>query len=207
VAAVGEVIVNPATGERVEFLRTRETTGGRLLELELTLAPHARVGGLPHQHPATEIVEVIEGALVCRIRRQRRELRAGDSLTVPAGVGHYLYNETDEIIRARVTALPACDFETFFETVFALAHRRQYKAFRGLPAPLHAALLARTYDVYAPVVPITLQRAVLDRLMPLARKRGYPVKVPPIVASKVPARILTDPRTAASWAMSGTKNR
>ncbi|MEA2444365.1 MAG: hypothetical protein QOJ12_1657, partial [Thermoleophilales bacterium] len=31
-AEPGEVIVNPATGERIEFVRTRATTGGELLE-------------------------------------------------------------------------------------------------------------------------------------------------------------------------------
>jgi quercetin dioxygenase-like cupin family protein len=182
VADVGEVIANPATGERIEFLQTRGTTGGALLELELTLAPYGRVGGMPHQHPAVETVEVLEGVLTCTLGRRRRELRAGDSVVLPAGRGHYLYNDRDEPVQARVSSRPARDFETFFETVFALAHQRRYKAFRGLPAPLHAALLSRTYEVYAPGLPIALQRTLLDRLVPLARRRGYPERLPPVPA-------------------------
>ena len=186
VARPGEIIVNPATGEQIEFIQTRETTGGDLLEFELTLAPFGRVGGVPHQHPATETIEVIDGMLTCAIRRRRQNVAAGESIVMPAATGHYVYNETPDLVRARVVSRPALDFETFFETVFAIACVRQYRAFRGLPTPLHAALLSRTYEVYAPGAPITLQRALLDRIVRLARKRGYPVKVPPSPVS-VPA--------------------
>jgi quercetin dioxygenase-like cupin family protein len=179
-ARVGEVITNPGTGERIEFLRTRETTDGARLELELTLAPKGRVGGLPHQHPATETVEVLEGVLSGRIRARRVDVTPGGRIVLPAGVGHYLFNDTEEPVRARVTATPALDFETFFETVFALAHERREHSFRGLPAPLHAAMLSRVYDVYAPVMPIAVQRRMLDPVVLLAQKRGYPVKVAPV---------------------------
>ena len=172
-AEPGQVISNPATGERVEFLRTREATSDELLEFELTLEPFGRVGGLPHQHPATETVDVLEGRLTCRFPGGRREVGPGESILLPAGSSHYLFNDTPELVRARVTARPALHFETFFETVFALAAARRYKSFRGLPAPLHAALLAYTYDVYAPLVPIGLQRLVLRPLSGLARRRGY----------------------------------
>src|SRR4051794_37638005 len=128
-ARVGEVITNPGTGERIEFLQTRETTGGARLEFELTLAPRGVVGGLPHQHPATETVEVLEGTLSGRIRARRVDVRAGGGIVLPAGVGHYLYNDTDEPVRAHVVSEPACDFETFFETTFALAHERRDRSF------------------------------------------------------------------------------
>ena len=170
-ARPGETITNPGTGERIEFLQTRETTGGELLELELTLEPFGRVGGVPHQHPSTETVEVLEGTLSCWYPRGRRDLGPGDSVVLPAGSSHYLFNDTPQPVRARVTARPARDFETFFETVFALAERRQHKSFRGLPAPLHAALLSYTYDVYAPLIPVALQRPVLRLLAALARGR------------------------------------
>jgi quercetin dioxygenase-like cupin family protein len=183
VAEVGEVIENPGKGERVEFLETRETTGGERLRLELTLAPRGRVGGMPHQHPAKETVDVLDGVLSANVAGARREVRMGETIVLPAGKGHYLFNDTAAPVRARVTSEPARDFETFFETVFAIAHERRYKAFRGLPAPLHAALLSRIYEVYAPGVPIAVQRRLLDRFVPLARRRGYPVRVPPVRAA------------------------
>ena len=177
-ARPGEIISNPGTGERVEFLQTRETTSGEELEFELTLEPFGRVGGLPHQHPAIEVVEVVEGTLSCWYVGGRRDLGPGDSVVLPAGSSHYLFNDTPRLVRAHVTARPARDFETFFETVFAVAERRQYQAFRGLPAPLHAALLSCTYDIYAPLIPVALQRPVLRVLAVLARRRGYATQPP-----------------------------
>jgi quercetin dioxygenase-like cupin family protein len=185
----GEVIVNPATGERVEFQTTRADSGGELLQFELTLAPFGRVGGLPHQHPAEETIEVVEGTLTARLGGERLNLAPGASLVIPAERGHYLYNETPEEVRATVRSRPARDFETFFETVFELAHDRRYKAFRGLPPPLHAALLSATYDVYAPGVPIPVQRPILAALSALARERGYAARLEP-------ARARTDAVTA-----------
>ena len=174
----GDVISNPATGERVEFLQTRETTGGELLEFELALEPFGRVGGVPHQHPATETVDVLEGTLSCWYPGGRRDVGPGDSVVLPAGGSHYLFNDTPHRVRARVTSRPARDFETFFETVFALAERRQHKSFRGLPAPLHAVLLSYTYDVYAPLIPIAVQRPILRLLAGVARLRGYDTQPP-----------------------------
>jgi quercetin dioxygenase-like cupin family protein len=179
VAEVGEVIVNPATGEQIEFRTTRASSGGDILQFELTLAPYGRVGGVPHQHPAEETLEVLEGTLTARLGGNRREVGPGERLVIAPGDSHYLFNETPHDVRALVSSRPALDFETFFETVFELAQTRRYKAFRGLPPPLHAALLSSTYEVYAPLVPITVQRPILGALAGLARERGYPARVAP----------------------------
>src|SRR3954469_20193211 len=107
-ARPGEIIENPATGERIEFLETRETTDGVFLEFELTLAPYGRVGGLPHQHPAQEIVDVLEGARVARTacrargaagvpgaagRGERRHSCCRRCLSSPSGEGGHLCGE------------------------------------------------------------------------------------------------------------------
>jgi mannose-6-phosphate isomerase-like protein (cupin superfamily) len=179
-AEPGEVIVNPATGERIEFRETKDTTGGRLLEFELTLAPCGRLGGLPHKHEVTERLTIHAGTLSAWIGLVRRDIGPGESVTVPAGLSHYVFNDdSDEEVRATVEVRPSRDFETFFETVFAIAAKRRYKAFRGLPRPLHICLLAYTYGVYGPLVPIALQRPLLAPLAALARLRGYPPAVDP----------------------------
>lgn len=40
-AYAGQIIDNPVSGERIEFLRTAADTNGELLEIELTLAADA----------------------------------------------------------------------------------------------------------------------------------------------------------------------
>jgi mannose-6-phosphate isomerase-like protein (cupin superfamily) len=179
-AEVGEVIANPATGERIEFRATSATTGGAMLEFDLALAPCGRVGGVPHKHEATERFAIHAGTLSCWLGPVRRDFGPGDSVLVPAGVSHYVFNDDpDREVVATVQVQPALDLETLFETVFAIAARRRYVAFRGLPPPLHCALLAYTYRVYGPLLPIAVQRPLLAPLARLARLRGYPEAVDP----------------------------
>jgi mannose-6-phosphate isomerase-like protein (cupin superfamily) len=179
-AEPGEIIENPATGERIDFRATKRTTGGDLLAFELTLAPCGRVGGFPHKHEQAERFTVHSGTLSCRLRFARTDVRAGESIEVPPRATHYVFNDdADQEVRATVEVRPAGDFETFFETYFAIAAKRRYKAFRGLPRPLHMALLAYRYGGYGPILPVPLQRSILAPLAALARLRGYPEVVDP----------------------------
>lgn len=179
-AEPGEVIVNPATGERIEFRHTSATTGGELLEFDLTLAPCGRVAGFPHKHEVAERFTIHAGTVTAWLTLVRREFGPGDTLEIPAGVTHYVYNDDpDEEVRATVEVRPAGDFETFFETFFAIAAKRRFVSFRGLPPPLHMALLAYRYGGYGPFLPIPLQRLILAPLAALARLRGYPEAVDP----------------------------
>lgn len=178
-AEVGESIENAATGERITFVATRATTGGALLEFDLTLAAGGRLGGAPHRHPVAERFEVRSGTLSARLRRHRRDVGPGEVLEIPPGVGHYLWNDGAEDVRARVQIRPGLDLETFFETVFELGTRRRYRSFRGLPAPLHGALLTATYEVYGPLLPLGLQRTLARPLAALARRRGYKAALAP----------------------------
>ena len=175
----GEAIANPGTGERIVFGATRADTGGERLEFDLTLAPLGRVGGVPHKHEPTERFTIRSGRLTVWLGAARRELRPGESLEVPAGVTHYVCNDGDEAVRASVVVRPAGNLETFLETIFAIAARRRFKAFRGLPSPLHGALLADTYGVYGPLLPIAVQRPLVRPLAALARRRGYPAALGP----------------------------
>jgi mannose-6-phosphate isomerase-like protein (cupin superfamily) len=180
VAVPGEIIENPATGERIEFTATRRTTGGELLAFELTLAACGRVAGFPHKHEQAERFTVHSGTLSCWLGPRRTNVHAGESLVVPPRVTHFVFNDDPEnVVRATVEVRPAGEFETFFETYFAIAAKRRYVAFRGLPRPLHMALLAYRYGGYGPLLPIPLQRALLAPLAALARLRGYPEAVDP----------------------------
>jgi hypothetical protein len=59
----GQTIVNPATGEVIQFLTTSAMSHGQCLEFELELAPLGRVGGVPHKHEASERFTVHAGRL------------------------------------------------------------------------------------------------------------------------------------------------
>ena len=67
---------------------------------------------------------------------------------------------------------PALNVETALETLFGLARDGKTNG-RGMPNPLHGALLAREYDLYLPWPPVPLQRAGTAVLTPIARLLGY----------------------------------
>ena len=52
-AYAGQIITNPVSGERIEFIKTTADTNGELLEIELELSPDGQVPGA-HVHPEQE---------------------------------------------------------------------------------------------------------------------------------------------------------
>ena len=172
VADEGQTIDNPMTGERIVFRETSRTTGGRLLRFDLFLAPGGRVGGGPHKHPYEERFWVRRGALGCRAGARRWRLEPGESIRIPPGRTHYLWNATLEEAHAVVELRPGDQLERFFRSVFSIASARP-ESFRGLPGPLQGSLLASEFRMYGPWVPIALQRPATAALAFLARRRGH----------------------------------
>jgi quercetin dioxygenase-like cupin family protein len=118
-ASAGETVVNPATGERVTFVKTAADTGGELLELELVWSrPGQRAPA--HVHPEMEErYEVLEGTAAFRIGDEERTARAGDVVTVPPGTTHLAWNPTDVRVRLKVEFRPALRWEEFVVRLFA----------------------------------------------------------------------------------------
>jgi mannose-6-phosphate isomerase-like protein (cupin superfamily) len=69
----------------------------------------------PHLHPSQEErFEVLEGEINVLLDGERRTLREGDTLLVPAGTVHQMWAE--EPARQRWETRPALETERFFET-------------------------------------------------------------------------------------------
>jgi mannose-6-phosphate isomerase-like protein (cupin superfamily) len=118
-ASAGETVVNPATGERVTFVKTAADTGGELLELELVW-PRPGRRAPAHVHPEMEErYEVLEGTAAFRIGDRECTARAGDVVTVPPGTTHLAWNPTDGPVRLKVEFRPALRWEEFVVRLFA----------------------------------------------------------------------------------------
>ena len=118
-AHAGQTIENPATGERVTFVRTAADTGGELLELELVW-PHQGRRAAEHVHPGMEErYEVLSGTAAFRIAGEECTAGAGDVVTVPPNTAHLAWNPTPEPVRLRVEFRPALRWEEFVERLFA----------------------------------------------------------------------------------------
>ena len=86
----GEVLESPINGQRVVFRETGQDTGGKLLRLDFFVAPGGFLGN-EHLHPKQEErIEVLSGALRCRLGGRERTLGYGDAVAVHPGTPHTL---------------------------------------------------------------------------------------------------------------------
>ncbi len=95
-------------------------SGPQGLEVEATYGP----GGSPppkHSHPAQdERFRVLEGAIRARVADTEHELGAGETLEVPRGTAHQMWNPHDEPARVSWTTSPAGRTEDWFRAIDAL---------------------------------------------------------------------------------------
>lgn len=169
----GGEILNPRTGQRILFLQTAGNTGGELLRTENFHPAHSPPEP-EHVHPFQESrCEVISGSLRFHIAGVERLVSAGEAVDIPRNVPHYFWNDSDYEAHAFQEFRPALKIEDFFDTYFALARAGKLNE-KGLPNPLHMAVLMREYDlvIRATQPPRWVQR-LLMMLSPLGRLLGY----------------------------------
>ena len=170
-AQSGEQISNGA-GMSLRFLKTAADTDGEVLEMEATYEPSS---GQPpeHFHPhQAERFEILEGTVGARIDGEERELHAGETLEIEAGVPHTMWNPGPGRARTRWQTRPALRTEDFFETTFRLT-RESASSNKGM-GRLQVAVLAGTYrDEFRPTSPPQpVQAVVLAVLAPIGRLLG-----------------------------------
>ena len=173
-AYAGQVLQNPASGERITFRRTAADTGGALLAIDLELPPHSRVPGALHQHPRQEErFEVIRGRMRFRMGNERIVAGAGEVVVVPPGVRHDFANAGPEEALVRVEVRPALKMERLFEAAVALAEQGR-TFWHGVPKPLDLALFLLEFEqeVRGAFPPFWMQRLLLTPLASIARRRG-----------------------------------
>ena len=166
-AASGEQISNGA-GMTLKFVKTAADTGGELLEMEATYEPGP---GRPpvHFHPRqSEHFEILEGTMHALIGGQERELRAGETVEIEAGVQHSMWNEGPQTARTRWQTRPALRTEDFFDALFRLSRAG------GKPGLLRTAVFAREFrDEFRTTSPSQpVQAVVVAVLAPIGRLLG-----------------------------------
>jgi mannose-6-phosphate isomerase-like protein (cupin superfamily) len=188
----GDILINAASGETIEFIETAADTNGEYVLIEVAVAPG---GGVPmtHVHPnQSETFEVVAGALSMKAGRDKLVAEAGDVIAVPPGEPHKFWNDTDEVVRFRCTVAPALGFEQFIETMFSLSADGKLSK-RGLPNPVRLATIAHAHfdDSRAPYIPAWMQKLGLAAGAAVGRMLGYQ----PVYRTETPLAQLT-PATA-----------
>jgi mannose-6-phosphate isomerase-like protein (cupin superfamily) len=174
VARSGEEIRNPVAGLTLRFLRVAAETDGELLEMEATYEPSS-IEPVEHFHPSQdEHFEILEGIMRAEVDGEQRELRLGNTLDVPAGTPHAMWNAEDRPARTRWQTRPALRTEEFFETVFRLAREGKTNE-KGIPNPLQLAVVANAYrdEFRTTRPPQALQALLLPVVSAIGRLFGY----------------------------------
>jgi quercetin dioxygenase-like cupin family protein len=144
-----------------------------LLEIEATYEPG---GSAPpkHLHPGqAERFELLAGQLETRVGDGQRTLRPGDTLDVPAGTPHQMWNSGAEPARVLWQIRPAGRTREWFATLDRL--RREGRVGRnGMPGPLAFGVYLTEYrDVFRLAGPQPVLTPLLRGLGVLGRLKGY----------------------------------
>lgn len=175
----GDVLENPATGDRLVFLRTAAETGGEVLEYELEFVPRG-FAVRDHLHPRQEERhEVLEGTLGIVVAGRERRLGVGDVEGVPTATRHRIFATQDAPLRARFALRPALESEVLLETLFGLARDGKVDD-QGNPSALQLAVIFSEFAELGrpPQPPPAVQRALFAPLAALGRARGYRASYP-----------------------------
>jgi quercetin dioxygenase-like cupin family protein len=155
-----------------ETVTVRSSTE-RALEVEGEWAP---AGKAPpkHFHPAQhEHFEVLAGNLTARVEGVERVLGPGDTIEIPSGAVHQLWNAGDVPARAVWRTSPGGRTEQWFRAIDAL-HRGGRVGADGMPGPLAFGVMLTEYrDVFRLAGPDLITRPVLATLGAIGRARGY----------------------------------
>lgn len=162
-----EQIINPITGETLHIL---ESTN-EVFKFQYQLEPHGAIAS-EHVHPAQQqTITVVAGELHCRVGDRQIVIRAGESVTIPAGVVHDQWNPTEKEVIAIEEYHPAGRIHQMFQTLFALARDGETDD-KGVPYPLiGAAFVAEFADVIRPAR--LRHRLIFGWLGSISRLFGY----------------------------------
>jgi mannose-6-phosphate isomerase-like protein (cupin superfamily) len=161
-------------GEKVTVVTASADSGGELLEVSAEWTP-ASHKPLVHSHPKQdEHFEILEGELTVKLDGEKHVLHAGDTLDVPRGTKHAMWNSGSVPARAGWQVRPALRTEDFFENV----HRQRaagHTAKGGMINMAAAAVVLSEFpDEFVPDIPPAARKPAFAVLRQWARVRGYP---------------------------------
>ncbi|MEW6280374.1 MAG: cupin domain-containing protein [Candidatus Eremiobacterota bacterium] len=183
-AQPGTVIENPVLGMKIRFLQTGRASGGHMLKLEYWVRPGGAREMVAHFHPRiAERFEIKAGQGEYRVGKEIKPARAGDDLTLPAGVPHiHPWNTGSEdlhFIQTVTTPKPMVEalerVERVFEFLARLAQEGKTNA-QSLPRnPLQMAMVVQALqpETYLVGLPVPAQQVLLGGMAWMGQRMGY----------------------------------
>lgn len=168
------LISTPVLSEYITALVDAEETDGEYA-VGLVIFPAGCEGPAEHIHRGyDEVFEVVEGELVVELDGDPVTVRAGESVTAPAGTPHAFHNESDAVASAVVEARPAGKVTEVILFLFGLGHDGKVGP-SGRPRFLQAMVMAEALgdDTVFTSPPPVLQRVLAKVFGPIGRLAGY----------------------------------
>jgi quercetin dioxygenase-like cupin family protein len=190
----GDSVVNPVTGERLDFHRTSQETDGEYCSFDVYVEAGGAVAAA-HVHPfQTETFTVVSGTLGVKAGREKKEYAAGETVVIEPGTPHKFWNAGTDTLRFRAEVRPALQFESLIETMFGLATDGKTNR-KGMPNPLRLAVIAKHhFDVVRlPGIPAWMQKAALATGAPIGRLVGYQATYQPAPSLAGEAELAPEP--------------
>jgi quercetin dioxygenase-like cupin family protein len=128
----------------------------------------------PHLHPSQDERFVLhEGEVTAELDGLRQTIQAGETLDIPRGTPHRMWNSGTGPARATWQTRPALRTAEFWEAMDA-ARRTRPTGSGGMLTPVAVAPLLREYRAeFQLALPAPLERAALAVLGVAARAKGY----------------------------------
>jgi quercetin dioxygenase-like cupin family protein len=145
-----------------------------VLEVEGSYGPNGKPPPA-HYHPdQDEHFEVLEGSLRTKVDGKEELLEKGDTIDIPKGTPHQMWNDADEEARVKWETRPAGRTEEWFRSIDALYEDGTVES-GDRASPLAFGVLLKEYeDVFRLAVgPEPVTKPVVNALAALGRIRGY----------------------------------
>ena len=166
------VIVNPVIKDKAVFIQTASESGGKLTEIEISVAPGG--GNALHYHKTySETFTAKDGVVGLKLGKNMiKMLQPGESHTVPPMALHSFFNPGKEEIKFNIKIEPGhTGFENTLRILYGMAEEGLTDK-KSLPKKLSdTAILIEMSDMNGPGM-LTLMYPLLKIMAKSARKRG-----------------------------------
>jgi len=169
----GQVIVNPVTGDKYEFLETANDTNGNYVSMKATITSKGKY--VPdHIHVLQEeSFQVISGQLTVWSDGTSKTISAGEKINLPKNKAHNHFNNSYVPVTYIQIVSPALDFDYLVENLVGLAADGKSK--NGKYGLMQELVTLKYLDskTYLADLPIGIQKLLMNIIAPIGRLMGY----------------------------------
>lgn len=169
----GQIITNPTSGDKYEFLETASDTNGEFVSTKATIKTKGQL--VPkHIHVfQDETFEIVSGELTVWLDGKESLLVAGNKLTLPKNTPHNHYNNSGTPVTYIHTVSPALDFDYLIENLMGLATDGKSK--NGKYGLMQELVTLKYLDskTFLADMPIGIQKVLMNVIAPIGRLLGY----------------------------------